>query len=359
MNTLIIQEFSKLIKQIEAEYLNAHVESDTKKMTQHKHRLDAVKKIFNILKKIDFEITNPDELAGIPGIGSGTIKRIREILETGKLSEITNKYDTKIQSKIDSIQQLEKVIGIGSSNAKKLVVNHKITSVEELREAILQGKIKVSNMIKLGLKYYGIVHGNIPRQEIMQIEKYLLQIAHGIDMKLHIMICGSYRRGKDASGDVDVLVYHDEVKKMDQIMYPKKYRIKSYFNLLVDELTHQKFLLDSMTDKDYNVKYMGFCKYKNNPVRRIDMRYVSIQSLPAAMLYLTGPYELNQIMRSAAKRRDILLNEYGLYKKNDDGTREIMEVNSEAQIFEILGMDYLTPQQREAYSSARIKKTKI
>ena len=33
-------------------------------------------------------------------------------------------------------------------------------------------------------------------------------------------------------------------------------------------------LIDDMTDKNIVTKYMGFCKYKNNPVRRIDIRYV-------------------------------------------------------------------------------------
>ncbi len=44
MNTLIIDQFSKLIKQIEAEFLNSQVENDVKETKMHKFRLQTIKK---------------------------------------------------------------------------------------------------------------------------------------------------------------------------------------------------------------------------------------------------------------------------------------------------------------------------
>jgi DNA polymerase/3'-5' exonuclease PolX len=360
MNALIIDQFSQLVKQIEAEYLNSQVENDIKEMKMHKFRLQKVKSILAILRKIDFEITDPDDLKGIRDIGKGTISRIKEILETGHLSELKGKYDKKKQAKIDSIQELQKVIGIGSSNAKKLVTQYNIRSIAELKKAIKTGKIKVNKVILLGLKYYGIVEGNIPRKEIIDIEKYLTSEAKKIDTNLEIMICGSYRRGKKTSGDVDVLIYHPKVKTSKQIIHPQKYNLKPYLEVFVDELTNDGFLLDNMTDKNYNIKYMGFCKYKSNPVRRIDIRYIPYNSLPTAMLYFTGPYELNTIMRTAAKKRGMILNEYGLYKIDKDHAdiRTPIKITSEADVFKTLGMDYLTPEERESFSTGKVKKTK-
>lgn len=358
MNANIIDQFNKLVKQIEAEYLNAQVENNLKEMQMHKHRLQSTKKILGILKKLDFEITDSSDITNIPGIGKGTIKRVAEILETGSLSELITKYDKEKQEKIDSIQELEKVIGIGSANAKKLVTQYNIRSIDELKKAIKEKKISVNKVILLGLKYYGVVEGNIPRKEIALIEKFLLKEAHSIDPKLEIIVCGSYRRGKKTSGDVDVLMYHPNAKTSKQIMQPQKYGLESYLELFVDLLTNNGFLLDNMTDKNFNIKYMGFCKYKNNPVRRIDIRYVPYNSLPAAMLYFTGPYELNTMMRSAAKKRGMTLNEYGLYKVDENDVRTPMKIKSEADVFHALGMDYLTPEERESYSSGKIKKTK-
>lgn len=362
MNANIIDQFNQLVKQIEAEYLNAQVENDIKEIKMHKYRLQMIKKILGILRKLDFEIVDPSDVKGISGIGEGTIRRIKEILETGKLSELKSKYGKEKQEKINSIQELEKVIGIGSSIAKKLVIQHNIKSINDLKKAIKAGKIKVSELILLGLKYYGVVEGNIPRKEVSTIEKFLAKEAHKIDPALEIMICGSYRRGKSTSGDIDLLMYHQDVKTTKEIIQPKNYGLDSYLEIFINELTENGFLLDHMTDKNYNMKYMGFCKYKSYPVRRIDVRFVPYNSLPTAMLYFTGPYELNTIMRTAAKKRDMILNEYGLYKidKNDkNDIKTPVKIKSEADVFKILGMDYLTPEERESFSTGKIKKTKI
>ena len=41
-----------------------------------------------------------------------------------------------------------------------------------------------------------------------------------------------------------------------------------------------------MTDEV--TKYMGFCKYKTNPTRRIDIRFVMDNDFVPALLYFTG-----------------------------------------------------------------------
>jgi DNA polymerase/3'-5' exonuclease PolX len=355
MNSKIIEQFNLLVKQIQAEYLNAQVENDTKEMTMHFYRLQQIKKILNIIKKLDFEITDANDLKGIPGIGAGAKRRISEILEKGYLSELENKYDIKKQRKIDSIKELEKIIGIGDKMAKKLVVEDKITSIDDLKKAIKKGTIEVNDKILLGLKYYGIVQGDIPRKEVATTEKYLRKEAHKIDPELEIMICGSYRRGKPTSGDIDIMLYHPKVKYTKDIRNPQAHGLQAYLEVLVDNLTEQGFLVDHLTNKNYKMKYMGFSKYNDYPVRRIDIRFIPYKSIYTAMLYFTGPFELNEAMRLAAKKRGMILNEYGLYKIDDDGNKTLIKINSEEDVFHKLGMKYLTPEQRELSSIGREK----
>jgi DNA polymerase/3'-5' exonuclease PolX len=96
---------------------------------------------------------------------------------------------------------------------------------------------------------------------------------------------------------------------------------------------------------------MGFCKYKDNPIRRIDIRFIAKESLASALLYFTGPYELNTLMRIEAKKQNMLLNEYGIFKiKNNKFTK--INVLHEKDIFHLLGMEYLKPNEREKYSQA-------
>ena len=87
---------------------------------------------------------------------------------------------------------------------------------------------------------------------------------------------------------------------------------------------------------------MGFAKYKNNPPRRIDIRFIPYISWYPALLYFTGSAELNKKMRQIAKTKKLKLSEYGLFK--EDGT--MIEVNSEREIFDFLDMEYLVPRLR-------------
>jgi len=356
MNANIIEQFTLLVKQVNAEYLNAEVEGDAKEMIRHRYRLQQLKKALNIIKKLDFEIEDVSDVKGFQGIGPGTMRRIKEILETGHLAELKEKYGSRKQQKIDSIQELTKVIGIGDKFAKKLVIDHKIMSVPDLKKAIKNKKISVNDKVKLGLKYYGVVKGNIPRVEIKDTEKMLKREAAEIDSELGVVICGSYRRGKPTSNDIDMLIYHPNVMTMKDIYVPKNTKKKSYLEMFVERLTELGYLVDHMTDKNYRMKYMGFFQYDSYEVRRLDIRLVPYPSLPCAMLYYTGPMELNTYMRKQAIKRHMLLNEYGLYKVGENEVRTAVKIRSEQEVFEKLGMDYLTPKQREQFSIGKVKK---
>ena len=87
---------------------------------------------------------------------------------------------------------------------------------------------------------------------------------------------------------------------------------------------------------------MGFCKYLENPPRRIDIRFINYESYPAALLYFTGSSTLNKKMREIAKKKGYKLSEYGLFDK--DG--KPIKVESERDIFHKLNMEFLPAQLR-------------
>lgn len=355
MNTKIIEQFNLLVKQIQAEQLNAESDGDSKEITKHKFRLQQTKKVLNIIKKLDFEIKNSDDVKDIPGIGINSRNRIDEILKEGTLSELKKKYEAKKQKQIDSIMELNQIIGVGDKLAKKLVMIHKIKTIEDLRSSIKKGTIDVNDKIKLGLKYYGKVKGNIPRKEIGKIEKLLSKEMTKIDSSLNIQICGSYRRGKATSNDIDMLLYHPKIKNLKQLYKPETVGAKHYLELFVDRLTEKDYLKDHLTDKNYKMKYMGFFEYNDN-IYRLDIRLIPYNSLATAMLYYTGPFELNRHMRLQAIKRNMFLNEYGLFRVEKDGTRTLIKTNTEEDVFKKLGLPYLTPEERESYNMGKIKK---
>ena len=329
MNKNIIEQFEKLVKFIQYEIDLAKQNNEVKLATINTFRLAQTKKALGIIKNYPKKIKdNLNEFSQLSGIGKGTMERINEIIKTKKLAELDNFKEDK-NDKI--IEELETIVGVGRANALAFIKKG-IKSVKDLKDKIKENKIKVNDKILLGIKYHNRFFGNIPRSEITKYQtlftKKIKQINKELkldkDNEYFLTICGSYRREKPTSGDIDVLIS----KKGD------KGDLKIFINKI------REVLVDNMTD-NYETKYMGFSKYKDKLVRRIDIRYVPYDSYYTALLYFTGSAELNKKMRQIAKTKDLKLSEYGLFKKNKK-----LEINSELDVFKILEITYIEPKLR-------------
>lgn len=323
MNPVIIEIYKKLL-----EYY-----SKGDKSQDNTYRIQQTKNILNILIKYPKKITSGSELKDIHGIGKKTIARIDEILTTGTLKELQN-----INANNEYFENLQNIFGIGSVKARELINIYNIKTVDELRDAYTSGKIELPHQIVIGLKYYGLYEQKIKREEIDKIFTYLKNAANSLDPKLILEICGSYRRGLLVSNDIDVLIVHD----------------KPYLHKFIALLKHNEFIIDDLTDKDPETKYMGFCQYteadKTYGIHRIDIRYMPPESYASALLYFTGSGEFNRKMRGLAKSLGYFLNEYGLYKINhNNDTKKLIKTETEQDIFHKLGLEYVPPTKRNVF----------
>lgn len=330
MNKLIIDQFKLLIKQIT---FDIDFTSD-KTQLKNMYRLYAIQKVLKILETYPNKITSSSQLLGIKNIGKKSLSRIDEILKTGKLSEITISDD--IDKYLNIITELEDVIGIGRKKAYDLLKNHNIISIADLKQKYNLGKIDLPNNIIKGLEYVDKITEQIPRTEIDQMNEILTNTLLKIDPHLFGVICGSYRRQLELSNDIDFVIVHTKMKTFNDT---KK---NNYLTKFVKSLKHHQIIIDSLTSDDVSTKYMGIYKLNNNPYRRIDIRYVPYNSFYTAILYFTGSKEFNKKMRFLATNMGYLLNEYGLYNENN----KQIDIYSEKDIFDILGMEYVTPDKR-------------
>ena len=336
-NSKIISEFERLI---------AFIQNENENNTANKFRIKQLSNVLNILKKYPEKITldNLGSLKEVGGIGKGSIDRIIEILSNGSLSELGNFVDNNNTEKKQALQDLESVVGIGHVHALELY-NKGITSVKDLKKQIKEGKIEVNDKIELGLKYYGKFEGNIPRKEIEKVYKIIQDIIKVINKKLKeeeqyiFEICGSFRREKPTSGDIDILI--SKKGKLDET-YNYLLNIINLLKSPIKKNDDKPLLIDDLTDKNIHTKYMGFSKYKENPPRRIDIRFVPFESYYSALVYFTGSMELNKQMRVIAKSKKLKLSEYGLFKENGKS----LPINSERDVFELLDIEYIVPRLR-------------
>ena len=360
MNSLIIDNFKKLVKLISAENekLNKTNPSEAKEMVINSFRINSLKKIILIISKLNFPIKSSEQIKQIPGIGKGTIQRIDEVLKTGYLSELKSyeKIMKKTSIRTTAIEDLMNVIGIGNVMASTLVDQYNIKSASELKKLVDSNKNIpqiINDKIKLGLKYFGKFEGSIPRGEIDIIYDYLQDLTDKFNKNMFITICGSYRRELPTSSDIDILLVNMDLITQEDIIKYNTTNFSGTHNLLsvyVAYLHNKKILLDDITDKNIKTKYMGFGQFAHtklnkvsNKIRRIDIRLIPMVSYWPALLYFTGSYDLNQNMRLKAKKLGYKLNEYGLY---DLRTGDMIVVTSEQEIFEKIEMNYISPNQR-------------
>lgn len=349
-NQKIIGEFEKLVNFVRLEIDTAIKKKDVKLTTANTFRLKQITNALATIKKYPKTITldNLNEFSQLPGIGKGTIDRISEIIKTGKLGEIANFADTIDENK-KLIEELESIVGIGRSIALELI-SQGVKSIDDLKKKIDKGKIQVNDKVALGVKYYGKFAGNIPREEINKIYKIFSSIIKKMntqynlsdDNKYIFEICGSYRREKPTSGDIDVLISKVGTKldEPDGINHLARFVEKLKKPIKTND--SKPLLVDDMTDKNFTTKYMGFAQYKANPFRRIDIRFIPHDAYYPALLYFTGSADLNVKMRKIAKTMGLKLSEYGLTKA--DGTR--LPISSEHDFFKILKIEYLEPKFR-------------
>ena len=328
--SIILNNFRQLIKQIKIDIDNSTGKENLKNL----YRLKSIELATKIIDKYPHNKINITDLEKIKGIGPGTIKRIEEIERTGKLSEI--KITQIDEAFLKIMDELEESYGIGKKTAYELFKKYNIKSIEELKDKVNKGEIIVNDIIKKGLKYVGVINTQIPHDIISEIQDKMLDILFKIDIELFGTVCGSYRRMKQFSGDIDFIIIHHKFKKKSEASTYLK-----YFEAFLIALKKEKILIESLTGENVQTKFMGIFKWKNI-IGRIDIRFVPIESYYYGLLYFTGSKDFNTNMRIIAIARELKLNEYGLFNKDNKS----FKVESEKDIFDLLDMEYVQPQLR-------------
>lgn len=321
-NKKIIEQFKLLSDQVK---LDIDFSSEKDKI-RHMFRLASIQKVIKILEKYKKKIISSEQLKGIKGIGKKSLLRIDEILKTGKLSEV--KITKQMEKHLKIIEELENVFGLGRKTAYKLFKHHDIKSIDDLKKKYEQRLIDLPENVVKGLEYFDKIKENIPREEIDKLAPILVETSLELDYQLFAVVCGSYRRENKTSNDIDVILCHT--------------KDKNYLTDYVRLLKKKGIIIDALTSEEVKTKFMGICKTSDRLLRRIDIRFMPYESFYSAILYFTGSKDFNRKMRQVANSMDYILNEYGLF----DEKGKMLKVKSEKDIFDLLGMEYLSPNER-------------
>ena len=324
-NELLINVLNKLLIYVKKQ-ISSTSGDDKKKNT---FRATQIKKAIDSISEAKFQIISGDQAKKeLKGVGAGTSTRIDEILKTGTLKELEEEIVLTEKDKI--INLFTEITGVGEVRANEYY-SLGIKTIPQLKKAIKDSIVKSTHHIDVGLKYFDKFKERIPYDEIASLGKRMKNVILKEYPDLIIEICGSHRRKMEFSGDIDVLI----TRKLNS-------SVNSPLKNIVKILQNDDFLIDDLTTSG-DTKYMGV----TIGGKRIDIRYIEYESFYPALLYFTGSMTTNKLMRTIALEKGYTLNEYGIYKLTLSGEKgEVIKVNSEKEIFDILGIVYLKPEER-------------
>ena len=94
-------------------------------------------------------------------------------------------------------------------------------------------------------------------------------------------VCGSYRRGIETCGDVDIIVTRVDGGNSEKKVILDLVTKLEQLGFLTEHLTYPK------TDNSTSLSYMGICVYEGTR-HRIDIKFYPDEQFPFAILYFTG-----------------------------------------------------------------------
>jgi DNA polymerase (family 10) len=265
------------------------------------------------------------KLERIPGVGKAIAQKIIEVLDTGRSTQLE-----RLRLEFPpGIIELMRVPDVGPKTVLQLYRELNVTNLEELKQAALQHRIRhlkgfgersEENILK-GIELVQGQGGRMLLGDALRVATAVAEHMTAGGRCPMFSVAGSLRRMRETIGDVDLLAGSDEpMKVMDRfVSYPQ------VASVVLKGPTKSTVRLSDGT--------------------QVDLRVVPAASYGAALQYFTGSKDHNVQMRRLAIQKGYKLNEYGLFRKDDD-----VQVGGadEDALYRALGLDPIPPEMREA-----------
>ena len=268
-----------------------------------------------------------DELLTIPGVGKSTAEKIKAYLATGHIPQ----YEELRKELPPNLLELLKLPGLGPKTAMKLWKEAGIESLADLAKAFDKQEERLKVVHGLGPKKIRQLWESLMfiqsaggRTRLGEADALIRELVAAIGRaagKGRVVPAGSYRRGRETVGDVDLLAEADSEQAAQRI---------------VQEFTR--------AGNVRRVTAAGGTKASVVLTGEVqaDLRVVETASFGSALAYFTGSKAHNVRLREIAIKKKLKLNEYGLFR----GQRRIAGADEES-IYEKLGLPFIEPELRE------------
>ncbi|HUQ90815.1 MAG TPA: DNA polymerase/3'-5' exonuclease PolX [Bryobacteraceae bacterium] len=271
-------------------------------------------------------LNNPERsVTEIPGIGKGLAAVLREILERGSFE----RRDEMLERYPPTALELLRIQGLGPKSIG-LIWNHfRVSTIDGLERLCREQKLqtlprmgaKLEEKVLRSIAQYRQSAGrfllSFAERAACELTAYLSQL-EGIEQ---ITPAGSLRRARETVGDLDLLVTGPgSLAALDRfIQHPNVHDVLGRG----ENKASARMGLEGL---------------------QVDVRALPGESYGAALQYFTGSKEHNVAIRIRALKLGLTLNEYGLFRLDNE---QRVAGESEEEIYQALGLDWIPPEMRE------------
>ena len=264
-------------------------------------------------------------LKEIPGIGDAIASKTHELVTTGKMQ-----YFENLRGEFaPGLLEIMTVPEVGPKTALRAAEDLGVESIDDLEAAIRDGSF--ATLPRVGKKKAASILRHIetrmsqadrmPIGKALPIAEHaiaaLYEVAPGVS---RLTVAGSVRRWRETAGDIDILGVADDPEAVTAAF--------AALPMVVD-------ILGQGGTKTSVIVAGG---------AQIDLRVSDERHFGALLLYFSGSKQHGIRLRERAQRKGLSLNEYGLTDQESGG---LTTYDTEAGVYEALGLPYIPPELRE------------
>jgi DNA polymerase (family 10) len=273
------------------------------------------------------ELARAGRATEIPGVGKTLAEKIDALLETGEIPAAV-----KLKAKFPpTLVEVTRVPGIGPKTARLLWEELQISSLEDLKKAAEEEKIRdvkglgpkaeenvLASLERLGEPGEG--PGRLLLSTVRPIAEELAAALRDHPGAHRVEVAGSVRRWAETCKDIDLIATADEGKDLAQFL-----------------ADHPLVAAAGKPGKN------GVRAQTHNGVS-VDLRIVPPAAFGNLLQHFTGSQAHNIALREDAVKRGLSVSEHGI---TDTETDEVTLCETEDEVYQRLGYAYIEPELRE------------
>ncbi|TVQ32178.1 MAG: DNA polymerase/3'-5' exonuclease PolX [Phycisphaeraceae bacterium] len=297
-----------------------------------------------------------EALLEIDGIGAKIADKIIEFIKTGKIEE----REQLLREVPAGVLEVLRTPGVGPKTARALWQGKGVESIADLKRIIDDGSIlevprmgkKTVENIKKALEFAEASGGRTPLGVAAPLAVEFAERMQKVKGVERVGVAGSLRRGRDTIGDIDILVATKDGETAGEAFRS----MPEVMQVLAAGATKSSVRVSLEGPIKAETRGKSDEETKAPPAvatMQVDLRVVAPESFGAALLYFTGSKEHNIRLRERALKRELTLNEYGLFPLDDEksppqsrGVKPVAAATEE-EIYEKLELPWIPPELRE------------